>query len=413
MRSAAGSRQSPATARAPGTGAGRGRSSVVVLLGLLQAASAMGGGSEPSGAPVAIDRFDSLVTEIGDLRSDLDWLDRRERTLLNDMERLDVESELRSRELTRLSEQRERTFLDLAETRIDLERQRGMASREEAGLAGHLRETYKMGRLRELRLLLALEQPGDLMPAITYLNVLTRRQSDKVAAVREARDRMIATERVLRAQQQSLETVIERQAVKMAELEEVRARSIDLLRSTREDQGAHRSAIAELARAASALEAAIVSGSAESVDLPAIDVAALKGTINWPVSGSIDVPFGDIEHPRFKTVTPHPGLDIRTEPAAPIRAVLGGRVVFSRRFSGYGNTVIIDHGGKYLTVTARAAILKVAEGDGVLPGQILGLSGEQAFDGGPPTVYFEIRHEGRALDPAAWLKRKQGSGGES
>lgn len=386
---------------------------MVVLLGLLQAASAMGGGSEPSGAPVAIDRFDSLVAEIGDLRSDLDWLDRRERTLLNDMERLDVESELRSRELTRLSEQRERTFLDLAETRIDLERQRGMASREEAGLAGHLRETYKMGRLRELRLLLALEQPGDLMPAITYLNVLTRRQNDKVAAVREARDRMIATERVLRAQQQSLETVIERQAVKMGELEEVRARSIDLLRSTREDQGAHRSAIAELARAAGALEAAIVSGSAESADLPAIDVAALKGTINWPVSGSIDVPFGDIEHPRFKTVTPHPGLDIRTEPAAPIRAVLGGRVVFSRRFSGYGNTVIIDHGGKYLTVTARAAILKVAEGDGVLPGQILGLSGEQAFDGGSPTVYFEIRHEGRALDPAAWLKRKQGSGGES
>lgn len=386
---------------------------MVVLLGLLQAASAMGGGSEPSGAPVAIDRFDSLVAEIGDLRSDLDWLDRRERTLLNDMERLDVESELRSRELTRLSEQRERTFLDLAETRIDLERRRGMASREEAGLAGHLRETYKMGRLRELRLLLALEQPGDLMPAITYLNVLTRRQNDKVAAVREARDRMIATERVLRAQQQSLETVIERQAVKMAELEEVRARSIDLLRSTREDQGAHRSAIAELARAAGALEAAIVSGSAESADLPAIDVAALKGTINWPVSGSIDVPFGDIEHPRFKTVTPHPGLDIRTEPAAPIRAVLGGRVVFSRRFSGYGNTVIIDHGGKYLTVTARAAILKVAEGDGVLPGQILGLSGEQAFDGGSPTVYFEIRHEGRALDPAAWLKRKQGSGGES
>ncbi len=386
---------------------------MVVLLGLLQAASAMGGGSEPSGAPVAIDRFDSLVAEIGDLRSDLDWLDRRERTLLNDMERLDVESELRSRELTRLSEQRERTFLDLAETRIDLERQRGMASREEAGLAGHLRETYKMGRLRELCLLLALEQPGDLMPAITYLNVLTRRQNDKVAAVREARDRMIATERVLRAQQQSLETVIERQAVKMGELEEVRARSIDLLRSTREDQGAHRSAIAELARAAGALEAAIVSGSAESADLPAIDVAALKGTINWPVSGSIDVPFGDIEHPRFKTVTPHPGLDIRTEPAAPIRAVLGGRVVFSRRFSGYGNTVIIDHGGKYLTVTARAAILKVAEGDGVLPGQILGLSGEQAFDGGSPTVYFEIRHEGRALDPAAWLKRKQGSGGES
>jgi septal ring factor EnvC (AmiA/AmiB activator) len=206
--------------------------------------------------------------------------------------------------------------------------------------------------------------------------------------------------------------MIEREGRKAEELKEVRARSAEILRSTREDQESHRRAIAELARAASALEKAIVAGSEESTNPATIDIVALKGAISWPVSGMIDVPFGDIKHPRFKTVTPHPGLDIRTEAAAPIRAVLGGRVVFSRRFSGYGNTVIIDHGGKYLTVYARAAVLKVAEGDEVLTGQVLGLSGDRAFDGGPPTVYFEIRHEGRALDPAAWLKRNHGSGGE-
>jgi septal ring factor EnvC (AmiA/AmiB activator) len=89
--------------------------------------------------------------------------------------------------------------------------------------------------------------------------------------------------------------------------------------------------------------------------------------------------------------------------------VLAGRVVFSRRFSGYGNTILLDHGGHYLSVYARAAVVSVKEGDQVLPGQVIGYSAEQAFDNGPPTVYFEMRRDGRAVDPAQWLMRKAAS----
>jgi murein hydrolase activator len=147
-------------------------------------------------------------------------------------------------------------------------------------------------------------------------------------------------------------------------------------------------------------------GAPEAAGAGWVDPERLRGVLPWPAPGRIRVPFGDIVHPRFRTVTPHPGVDIETDPGAPVKAVLGGRVVFSRRFAGYGNTVLLDHGERYLSVYARAAVLRVTEGQEVIPGQTLGIAPESGADGGAPLIYFELRHEGRTMDPAGWLKRR-------
>ena len=365
--------------------------------------------TRPAAAPTAQERFDALAGQIGSLRSDLEWIDRRERSLLQEMDRLEVERALRARELARLSTMKERSSRDLERTSSELQQRRAEAAREEAGLAVQLREAYKLGRMRELRVLLALARPGDLLEAVVYLDLLARRQGAKLDSVRRAQAETEALESTLKVQAESAASLLGQERQKLSELEKVRSRSADLLRATTLDRDAHRRAIGELTRAAESLEAAIVSGSADGQASPSIDVEKLRGALEWPVPGTVEIPFGDIKHPRFATITPHPGVDIRTDPGAPIRAVLAGRVVFGRRFSGYGNTVLLDHGGHYLSVYARAAVLSVAEGDEVVAGQVLGESADQAFDGGPPAVYFEFRRDGRAVDPAEWLKRRSGS----
>ncbi len=365
--------------------------------------------ARPAAAPTAQDRFDALAGQIGSLRSDLERIDRRESSLLQEMDRLEVESALRARELARLAAMKKRSARDLERTSAELQARRAESAREESGLAVQLREAYKLGRMRELRVLLALARPADLLQAVAYLDLLARRQGAKLDSVHRAQAETESLDLALKVQAQSVTSLLGQERQKVSELEKVRCRSADLLRATTQDRDAHRRAIAELTRAAEGLEAAIVSGSVNGQALPAIDVEKLRGALEWPVPGTVEIPFGDIKHRRFATVTPHPGVDIRTDPGAPIRAVLGGRVVFGRRFSGYGNTVLVDHGGHYLSVYARAAVLSVAEGDEVVAGQVLGESADQAFDGGPPVVYFEIRREGRAVDPAEWLKRKPGS----
>ncbi len=383
-------------------------------LALLAVAAAPEAGPAPAAAlapvadPAPRDEFEALVREIGVLKEDLADLSRREKGLLDEIDRLQVEAALRAREIRRLEVRRSDASHELERTREQLALQRGLVALQESALASHLRESYKLGRLQEARLLLALADPSDVLPAMTYLEAMSRRRASILEGTRRGREQLAGLERSLEQQEPELRNLEERRRQEAEALEQVRTRSAALLADTERQRGAHEAAIAELTRAAEDLEAAIVAGAAEAgpLGVPRVDAARLRGALEWPATGHVERPFGEVRHPRFGTVTPHPGLDIRTEPGAPIRAVLGGRVVFARRFSGYGNTVLLDHGGAYLSVYARAAILNVAEGDRVLAGQVVGQCAERGAGGGPPLVYFEFREQGRAVDPAVWLKRR-------
>jgi septal ring factor EnvC (AmiA/AmiB activator) len=385
---------------------------------LLQAAAAPAGATprqQPTGAgpaaPGRQERFDALLKEIALLKADLEKIQRQERGMLGEMDRLAVEGALRSREAARLASERARATAELDRTRRERARVQQEVEAGERDLARRLRQLYIHGKQRDVRFLLAVARPVDLLRGVAYLDVMASRQGAAVSALQDARVRAATLESALASQVDSLQRLESEQRDEAAALAAARERSAGLLRAAREDGDTHRRAIAELSRAAEELESAIVAG-LRGAPVPEdsatgwVDPGSLRGVLPWPVPGRVKVPFGDIVHPRFRTVTPHPGLDIETDPGAPVQAVLGGRVVFSRRFAGYGNTVLLDHGGRYLSVYARAAVLSVAEGEDVVPGQKLGVAAETGPDGGAPLVYFELRHEGKTMDPAGWLKRR-------
>ena len=84
-------------------------------------------------------------------------------------------------------------------------------------------------------------------------------------------------------------------------------------------------------------------------------------------------------------------------------AVYGGHVLYTGWFRGYGNLIIVDHGGNYYTLYAHAAEVKVREGDEVKQGQAIGTVGDTGSLQGA-RLYFEVRHEGKSQDPAQWLQ---------
>lgn len=135
----------------------------------------------------------------------------------------------------------------------------------------------------------------------------------------------------------------------------------------------------------------------------------LKGRVRNPLAGSrVAIPFGDIVHPRFKTVTPHPGVtltykgDVRN-----VRAVAFGKVVFAGLMRGFGLTVVLDHASGYFTVYAGLANTAVSEGQVVREGDILGkverLPGDDAVN-----LYFEIRRGSDPLNPMDYLASQKG-----
>ena len=119
----------------------------------------------------------------------------------------------------------------------------------------------------------------------------------------------------------------------------------------------------------------------------------------------IEVPFGTRRHPRFGTTTFHRGIDLRPRNpvSAAVRAVFWGRVAFVGWQTGYGNTIIIDHGKGWHSVYAHVAKTRVAVGDVVASRARLADVGASASLKGR-YLYFEIREGGVPQDPMEWFR---------
>ncbi len=133
--------------------------------------------------------------------------------------------------------------------------------------------------------------------------------------------------------------------------------------------------------------------------------AMLQGKLLAPVSGRIDVPYGEIRNARFGTVTLHRGLDYRPAGGAPgqtVRAVFWGKVAHIGWLTGYGQTVILDHGHGWHTVYAHLENIKVELGEVVKSRQRMAEVGQSGSLKGR-YLYFEIRHNGQTVDPAEWV----------
>ena len=122
-----------------------------------------------------------------------------------------------------------------------------------------------------------------------------------------------------------------------------------------------------------------------------------------PVSGKILTEFGKYKDEDLKIVNFRSGIDIQADRGEPVRAVFRGEVLFAQWFKGYGNMLIIDHGEKYYTVYAHAQELFKKQGDFVETNEVVATVGNTASLSNVTSLYFELRHQGKPVDPLAWL----------
>ena len=142
----------------------------------------------------------------------------------------------------------------------------------------------------------------------------------------------------------------------------------------------------------------------DSGDLPAGEFGKLKGSLMRPVEGKITKKFGKDKHPKFGTVTFNNGVNIKAPAGAPIKAVAAGRVEFVDWISGYGNCIILNHGGGYYTLYAHTSQIFVRTGQMVSLGDVIGEVGDSGSLNGYE-CHFEIRKSKQALDPMKWFAK--------
>jgi len=357
------------------------------------------GDEAPTRATEAFER------EIAAIEAEMEQIRGEEGALSVEMQSLSAEEGIARRRLAIAREEKERLSSQVAEQesrRAEIQEalERTRRAAEEA-----LREIYKQGRMKGYDSVLSVESPTDILRGIQHLDAVARRQRDAITAYIDEKEASEALTRDLETRRASLEVAIARAGRAADGYAAQRRRRQGMLDHLAEDKATHQRAAEELRRAAEELSAAI-EALPPGAPVPGVttDFSLLEGSLPWPAHGPVTVGFGRIRNRRFGTLTPHTGLDIEAGPGGPVLAVAAGRVLFSRRYGAYGRTVVIDHGARYLSVYAKLAAATVQENDSVLPGQEIGFA-EEGDGNNKSSIYFEIRYQGKPLDPGRWLRR--------
>ncbi len=134
----------------------------------------------------------------------------------------------------------------------------------------------------------------------------------------------------------------------------------------------------------------------------ALRAAHSSGKMLMPSRGPITSPFGNRFHPVLGYSRFHAGTDFGAEQGSPILAAETGVVIFAGWYGGYGNAVILEHGDGLTTLYGHASRLNVREGQTVKKGDVIAAVGTTGLSTGPH-LHFEVRRNGKPVDPMAFL----------
>ena len=171
-------------------------------------------------------------------------------------------------------------------------------------------------------------------------------------------------------------------------------RLTDLSQLTAAEQ-AEAGEIDALQAASDAIGARIRAAQAQHGSSGATSTPSAAGLV-WPVSGPITSPFG------WRWGRMHQGIDIGASTGTPIHAAAAGTVIYCGWEEGYGNFVVIDHGGNLATAYGHQSAIAVACGQTVSQGQVIGYVGCTGHCTGPH-LHFEVRINGNPVDPMGYL----------
>lgn len=334
---------------------------------------------------------------------------KREKGLLDELNEYDQKAAVTAQKVRVLELKEKQAIERLQELESDIRTTRKEMDRVGDLLADRLVSLYKYGNSAGLDLILSA---GDVKEAMNmgYLLQRVAEQDETFFRSLEARKGKLDTAMAESERQKKL--LAERKEALLAErraysdASRQRSSSLEQIRLQEEK---HKKAAQELQQTQQELERSIrrlleekqrLAQSRKAERQPLVPPKA--GRLAWPVSGRVTSRFGTRIHPQFKTKSMHTGIDIAAPSGTPVKAAAAGEVLFAGWLRGYGQIVILDHGGSLTTVYAHLSRMGVREGQRVSAGYIIGNVGSTGVATGPH-LHFEVRDGGNAKDPLHFL----------
>ena len=346
----------------------------------------------------------TLKTEIGGLLKDL----ARDRTTLSveqealkaadleiqknalQLQQLESTRQIHERELSGLNKERN-NYLDSLDQRREI-------------LAKQIMAAYRLGRESRLKLVLNQDSPALLSRTLAYYDYFSRSQVEQISELRQVLKTLDLMQAKINVELLALDEVQKNQQAVIDAMTEQRKQRQLVVDDLSSQIGSGETRLVELQRDRQDLEALLEKLSDVLADIPSDlgqqnGLTDLKGKMPLPVKGRVRHAYGQARTAGLRWQ----GWLIGASAGSEVKAVAYGRVAYSDWLRGYGLLMIIDHGDGFMSLYANNESLLREVGDWVESGSRISTVGSNPLNG--DGLYFEIRKDGKAMDPAAWLKR--------
>ncbi len=371
------------------------------LLGLLLAALPMQTPAQ-SDAEIAREQLQQLEEDIQDISREISAASLRHDELQQQLRQSEVELGALQRQVAENQQALASGEQELAELQVRRPKLEKARDKQQARIARELKTAWQMGRQGEIKILLNQENPHTVARLLGYYRYFFRARNALLAQYRQTLRELQEVEQRIDSTQAELatrgETLLQQQAdlttaqaSRKLALEELSA-SISSRNAQLKEKEEDRKQLEDLLRA---IEEAVVD--LETPDNYATFDSA-KSRMPWPIDGKPSNQFG---RSRNEGKMRWQGVTIPAEEGTTVQAIHHGRVVYADWLRGSGLLLIIDHGDGYMSLYAHNESLLREVGEWVTVGTPISTVGNSGGEE-RAALYFEIRHNGKPIDPTAW-----------
>ena len=393
-------------------------STLLALLGLLATFAVPAAAGPEDRLEVIEDRQDKAEEKLdesrelqGDLEHEISELDEIRDAIEARVDSLDANLAALDSEISDVRDELIEAQRELTSLTEELDQIARRLKRRTELLEARAVEAYKAGPAATIDTLLAAETFSDLVDRYEYYQTtldadaalveeIESLQADTRLArdeVEEKQEEIAATKLALEEDRAEVATVREERAGALAEKEDVLSAKGTLLAGAEEQEAQLEDLIAQLEADSQRIQN-LLAGTAS----PGAPNPAGGGDLLWPTNGPLTSPFGYRTHPIFGYTRLHSGIDIGAAYGQAVWAADDGRVTYVGAMSGYGNVVVLDHGGGLATTYNHLSSYSVSTGQSVARGQTIAAVGCTGWCTGPH-LHFEVRINGSPVDPMPYL----------
>lgn len=298
------------------------------------------------------------------------------------------------------------------------------ANRKKLEIERRLASLYKAGELGAVRMFFSAESFPQMTENIRYMRSILDNDKRIFAEYDQKVNELRQLKTVLERDAAKKSRIKDGIAVKKLEIEQEKSKKAAYLVKVRQDRTSYERSLKELQANAARLQSMMDRLEALSrrklssrhekpgnklkplPELPPVPdrgFASQKGRMSLPVRGEIFETYGKHKHPDFNSYTFSKGVSISAAAGSDVKAIYDGSVIFADYFKGFGNMIIIDHGGGYFSLYAHTARMLKKVGADIARNETVATVGDTDSSRGP-MLYFEIRHQGKPVDPAGWVR---------